>query len=179
MRGEQAREANAIAEQHVADFSASPRSLSVAPSCRPPIFFKAPACPGLPRELHRRCIGQVLALPAEAGLDQSAEEQPDIADDQQANRHGDQRRRVLRPAEAAVLEDLPADEGQHQDSEQQADQADVQAHVAIEDVAEFVGDHALQLVAIEPVQRAAGDRDHRIRSRVAAANALMPASCSA
>ena len=64
-------------------------------------------------------------------------------------------------------EDLATDQADHQDPEQHADQADVQAHVAVEDVAELVGDDALQLVAIEPVQRATGYRDHRIRGGVA------------
>ena len=50
---------------------------------------------------------------------------------------------------------------------QQADQPDVQPHVAVEDVAELVGDDALQLVAGELLGAAAGDRHHRVAGRVA------------
>ena len=45
---------------------------------------------------------------------------------------------------------------------QQRRQVDVQAHVAVEDVAEFMGDDALQLVAPEMVDGATGDSHYRV-----------------
>ena len=48
---------------------------------------------------------------------------------------------------------------------QQAHEADVHAHVAVQDVAELVADHALQLVARELVERAAGDGDGGVAGR--------------
>ena len=42
---------------------------------------------------------------------------------------------------------------------QQAHQADVQPHVAVQDVAELVRDHALQLVAVEGRRRSPRDAD--------------------
>ena len=44
----------------------------------------------------------------------------------------------------------------------EADQPDVEPHVAVEDVAELVGDDALQLVAGELAQAAAGDGHHGV-----------------
>ena len=47
------------------------------------------------------------------------------------------------------------------------DQAEVEPHVAVEDVAELVADHALQLVAGERLERAARDGDDGVAGRVA------------
>ena len=55
-----------------------------------------------------------------------------------------------------------ADQGQHEDAVQDANQSDIKPHVAVEDVAEFVRDHALQLIAIEVVDGAPVDADHGI-----------------
>ncbi len=60
-----------------------------------------------------------------------------------------------------------ADQGDHQDAVHQADQPQVDLHVAVDDVAELVGDHPLQLVARELGHRAAGDPDHRFGRREA------------
>ena len=48
-----------------------------------------------------------------------------------------------------------------------ADQPHVEPHVAVEDVAELVGDDALQLVAGELLGAAAGDADDRVAGRIA------------
>ena len=68
---------------------------------------------------------------------------------------------------AGRLHQDPADDGQRHDAEDQADQPDVQPHVAVEDVAELVGHHALQLVAGQVVEAALGDGDHGIARGVA------------
>ena len=64
-------------------------------------------------------------------------------------------------------EEAQPDEAEQQDAVEQADQPHVQPHVAVEHVAELVPDHALQLVAVEPLQRPAGDGDRRVGRRVA------------
>src|SRR5690606_36996149 len=51
------------------------------------------------------------------------------------------------------------DHADDQDAVEPADEADVQAHVTVEDVAEFVGNHALQLVTVEQLDAAARDAD--------------------
>ena len=52
--------------------------------------------------------------------------------------------------------------------------ARAEPHVAVQHVAELVGDHALQLVAIEVHERAAGDRDRGIRRAVARRECVDP-----
>ena len=47
--------------------------------------------------------------------------------------------------------------GHHLDAEQYPDEAHVQAHVAVENMAEFMPDHALQLIPVQPIQRAPRD----------------------
>ena len=122
-------------------------------------------------ELDGGGVGQVLPLPGHRGLDQAAGQDPDPtrdkegeADDRQWVRAG-----LLVPAPSgagkeAAVQQGSADDGEEQDAEQQPDEADVQAHVAVHDVAELVRDHALQLVAVEPVQCAGGDGNGRVRS---------------
>jgi hypothetical protein len=61
----------------------------------------------------------------------------------------------------------PADHRQHQDAEQDADEADVQAHVAIEDVAELMGDHTLQFGTVEGFQCTPGHGHGRVGGAVA------------
>ena len=59
-------------------------------------------------------------------------------------------------------EHAQADQAEQQNAGEQADQPHVDAHVAVEDVAELVPDHALQFVAVELVQRPAGHRDRGV-----------------
>ena len=66
------------------------------------------------------------------------------------------------PMPPHTAKDAVADHADDQDAVEHADQPDVQPHVAVEDVAELVGDHALQLVAGEVLQRAPGDADHGV-----------------
>ena len=135
-------------------------SRSTDPVGTPAIFFSAPARPGrLPGELHGGRVGEPLALPRHGGLDQAGEELPDEAEHERARCRRPARQRrlplLLRAAAAAEREDPQPDQAEQQEPVEQADQPHVQPHVAVEDVAELVPDHALQLVAVELVQRAA------------------------
>ncbi len=51
---------------------------------------------------------------------------------------------------------------QEKNAEEDADELDVEAHVAVENVAELVGDDALQFVAVEPGERPARDGYRRV-----------------
>ena len=55
----------------------------------------------------------------------------------------------------------PADEAQQHDAVQHSGHAHVQAHVAAEDMAELVGDHPLELLAVQVLQGLCGNAyDH-------------------
>src|SRR5437764_3695520 len=77
------------------------------------------------------------------------------------------------PRESFLPDERPADVSMNMrpmmdshNPEDQADQPNVEPHVAVEDVAELVGHHALQLVAGQIVEAALGDGDHGIARAV-------------
>jgi hypothetical protein len=154
VRGEQPRESDAVAEQHVAGFLGIGAIVELrAFRDAADLLQCAGQALGLAGELHRRRVGQRFPRAAHAGLDHASEEQPDVADEHRDQRSEQDRGGTLAVATAAAeLQDPAADDRQHQDPEQDAHQPDVQAHVAIEDVAELVRDDALEFVAIEPVR---------------------------
>src|SRR3954451_3465274 len=104
-------------------------------------------------ELHRRRVCKPLALPAHASLDQPGEELPDEPEDQRREGNRDERATTAASVTRTEREQSQADQAEEQDAVQQPDQAEVQTHAAIEDVAELVPDDALQLVAVELVER--------------------------
>ncbi|HQF39720.1 MAG TPA: hypothetical protein PK322_11430 [Opitutaceae bacterium] len=130
-------------------------------------------------ELHGGGVGQALALAGDGGLDEAAEEVADVADDQereaQAEQQGDEATAGILAAagaapgigEAERVEQTAPDHGEHQDAVEHADEADVEPHVAVEDVAELVGDDTLELVAREFFETAAGDGDGGVAGREA------------
>ena len=125
---------------------------------------------GVTRELHRGRIRQVLALARHRGLDPAAEKQPDVAHghDHQGQHHHGAGVAVARARTVAhAAQHAAPDQADHQDAEQHTDQADVQAHVAIEHVAELVRDDRLQFGPAEALQRTLGDRDGGITGREA------------
>src|SRR5204862_8282774 len=110
-----------------------------------------------------------LALPGHRALDEPAEEDADAADGHEGQaEHGDLAAAPLLAAAAVAAAagraaQYPvADHGDDQDAVQETHQPDVQTHVAVQRVAELVGDDALQLVAGEEVQAPAGHPDHRV-----------------
>ena len=168
MGREHRREVHARPEQHVADFLdlgiVDLRTIRQATD-----LLQRPGQPlGLARELNRRGIREELARPRHARLDPAPEEHADVADDHHRECDQENRHRALAvPRMAHAFKDLAPDQSDHEDAEQQAHQSDVQAHVAVQDVTEFVRDHALQFVALELLQRASGDRHRRVGRRVA------------
>ena len=127
-------------------------------------FQRAGDAAGIARELHGRGVGQKFALAADGGLDEPAEKNADVADDQQ--RKAEKRQRILSAAASAAargLQQNPADDGEAKNAEDDAHEPQVEPHVAVEDVAEFVADDALQFVARQQFHAAARDGDGRRR----------------
>src|SRR5690606_38547480 len=60
-------------------------------------------------------------------------------------------------AAAQGIQHATTDQADHQDTENDSGDTDAEPHVAVQNVAEFVGDHALQFIAGEFVERAACD----------------------
>src|SRR5262249_47521073 len=115
-------------------------------------------------------VGQVLALPRHRRHDQPTEERSHQAQHKHAQAQQHQAATGItssRRASAGREHEDAADDGQRHDPEDQADQPDVEPHVAVEDVAELVSAHALQLVAGQVVETALGDSDHGIARGVA------------
>ena len=122
---------------------------------------------GIAGELDRGRIRKPLAPPADRRLDHPAADAPEPADDRKRRPDQEQVRTALA---AAPARRMPEDQTTHQcdehQPEQPADQAQIQAHVAIQDVAELVRDHTLEFVAIQALNRATRDGDGRVGRRV-------------
>ena len=158
------RFAHAVAEEHVAGFLGVRRLKLRAEAQAADLLERAGQARRVARELHRRGVGEKLALAADRGLDEPAEEHADPANHDQ--RQPEQRQRVLVFAAAAAgVEEDPADDREAEDAEDDAHQAQVEPHVAVQDVAELVADHALQLVAREQLHGARRDGDHGVARR--------------
>ena len=160
------RFAHAIAEEHVAGFLGVGRLELRAVAQAADLLQRAGQARRVARELHRRGVGQELALAADGGLDEPAKEDADPANHYQ--RQPQQRQRILVFAAAAArVEEHAANHRQAKDAEDDAHQPQVEPHVAVEDVAELVADDALQLIAREQLHGSRGDGDHRVARRVA------------
>ena len=136
-------------------------------------FFEGAAdAVGVAGELDGGGVGQKFALAGDGGLDETTEKIADVADDQKAEAggaDGDENAAgvlaVARGGDAGAAErreDAAADETEDEDAEDERREAQVEAHVAVEDVAELVGDDALEFVACEFFEGAAGDGDDGI-----------------
>jgi hypothetical protein len=129
---------------------------------------------GVARELHARGVREKFALAGDRGLDRIRRDRAREADE--GDQHPEHRphrvgvaflaRHTLRLPGRAVDERLAllADPGEPGENPRQAH---VERHVAVQDVAELVPHHALQLVARELDHRAARRHDHRLVRRVA------------
>ena len=171
VRGEPAAErSSAVLEQHVRDFLGVDRHDARRITAD---LLQGTGEPfGLPRELHGGRVGETLALPRHACLDEPREKYADAADDHECetDREGcrDAAAVAAAPAAARVAHaaQQPASrERQHEDAEREADQLLVQAHIAVQDVTELVRDDALQLGALEMLEGAARHGDRGIRAR--------------
>ena len=130
---------------------------------------------GQARELHRRGVGQKFPLARYRALDEPAEKEAHAANRDQPQPEKQDRAGApfpVRSGMAAAAKNVVPDDGQQQNPVKNANQAEVDPHVAVQDVAEFVGHHALELIAVEVVE-GAGDADHASPGRCPAANALM------
>ena len=115
-------------------------------------FQRAGDAAGIARELDGRGVGEKFALAADGGLDEPSEKNADVADEQQ--HETENRQRILSapaPAAARRLQENPADDGEAKNAEDDSHEPEVQPHVAVQNVAEFVADDALQFVARQAV----------------------------
>jgi hypothetical protein len=124
------------------------------PDFSPPILFNAPAIPSGLRVNWTAGVSQVFSLPADCGLDRTPEKCSGKADRHQPDC---QRQNcgtaivVAAPAsrKRGRIHQVVAQNAQNQDTVQSTHQADIEPHVAIEYVTEFMGDDALQLIPAE------------------------------
>src|ERR1035437_4595670 len=121
---------------------------------------------GIARELNGRGVGQKFALAADGGLNQPPEKNANATDDQQGNAEKWQRIFVAAVAAAGVKQNSP-DGGEAQNAKNNSQQPEVEPHVAIQNMAEFVADDALQFVARQHLDAAARDADGRVARRMA------------
>src|SRR5690554_648442 len=94
----------------------------------------------VPRKLHRRGVGEKLALTRYARLNDTPAQHADRAHDDQ--HQSTQRQRSTIASARAVQQDAPTERKQ-QDSVQNGHEAQIEAHVAVQDMAELMCDHAL------------------------------------
>ena len=98
--------------------------------------------------MHRRSVGQGLTLTAHRGLDETPEKDPDPANQEQREAQQGQGIAVFAAAAACAQEDA-ANHSDTQDAENDADQPQIEAHIAIENMAELVAEDTLQFVTLK------------------------------
>src|SRR5690606_2026466 len=102
-------------------------------------------------ELNRSSVGQILSLPGNGSLDESAKEQAQIANcgktepAYQQERHGFGTIPVAAHMTGTAQQELSHLTDQ-QNACQHGHQTDIEPHVAIENMAEFMADYSLQFV---------------------------------
>ncbi len=107
-------------------------------------------------------IGEEFPLAGYGTLDEAAGENADSADGDEAK--AEEWEGVFT---AAGSEEDPADHGEAEQAEEDSHEPDIEAHVAVEDMAELVCDDALEFIAGELLQAALGDADYGIVGSVA------------
>ena len=178
MRRETEKTTDSAGEAHMRNLRGS-RIFDDAICVAPYFPQRPPDTTRIPGKLNCRGIGEKLSLARHRGLDQRAEEMPDVAD------HHDHQPDEEEPGRsshgAAFLLTAPSgpgdsstdpheyipEGGKEQDPGQDAHQADVEPHVAVENVAEFVGHHALQFIAIQPLDAAPAHCHRRVIDGIA------------
>ena len=116
-------------------------------------------------ELYRGGVGQQLSLPGNGGLDQPTEKQAQIAHHYQSQRHQYQAvaLAVGGAATGGAAQHEFADLAHCQNARKHGDQSQIQAHVSVKNMTEFMGDHALEFVPVQFFQSAMGDHQHGFR----------------
>lgn len=167
--------AKTLGEEEVADGGGFAGLETGAEGVAADFFQGAGDALGVARELDGGGVGEVFTLSRHGGLDDAAEEIADVADEEEGETgeddEGEDAAGVFVAAGAAgdarVAEgpqDAATGESEDEDAEKEGGEAEVKPHVAVEDVAELVSDDALEFVAGEFVERAAGDGDDGVGS---------------
>ena len=163
-----------LAKEEVAQFGRL-RGLHARANIEPPDLLQ---CVGDARrvtgELHRGGIGQILTLPRDGRTDQVTEGDACCANHQHRDADHQHRRCIVALPTSehharvhAAGEQPPPDAGNSLNARYGCDEPDGDAHVAVEDVAELMRHHTLQLRTIQRTEAASRDRDRRIVHRVA------------
>ncbi len=153
--------------------SAARGESSFEPKTAAPIRLSAPPMPSGLRvnctaeasARYSRCRDAAALMRLPKNKPDKAEHHEHQADQQQVHAPLSLLRELRPPPQAGDPQHLAADQAQQQDAVEDADQPEVEPHVAVEDVAELVGDDALQLVARELLGAAARDADDGVARR--------------
>jgi len=110
---------------------------------------------GITGKLNRGRIGQIFALPGQCRLNQPAEK----SDNHDREAEEDDRPATAlasvaapRPASGRGVEKNTTENRDHENAKQHADHTNIDTHVAVEDVTEFVGNDPLQFIPRERLQ---------------------------
>ena len=153
MRGEERfKEARGAREEHVLGLQFGRRGFALRAGEPGDFFQRRGEAERITGELHRGGIGEVFALTGDRGLDEARKEdaaEPDEHHDESGDGHGPG---VVLAARTRAQSDADENITQLREGGQTGDGADdaqVKFHVSVADMAELVGDDALQLVAVE------------------------------
>ena len=163
------RFADAVSKKHVRKFLGVRVAEARTRFAKAADFFqRAGDASRIARELDGRGVGEKFTLAADGGLNEPSKKNADVTDEQQDE--AEQWQRILSataPAAARRLQKNPSDDGEAKDAKNDSHEPEVQPHIAIENVAEFVADDALQFVARQNFHAAARDGDGRVAGLVA------------
>ncbi len=94
-------------------------------------------------ELHRGGIGKKFPLARHGRLDHATKEQPGITHHQQCQARCDNPAGISRATAPTATQNHASGQCQQQDTVENANQPNIEAHIAVEDMAELMGDHSL------------------------------------
>jgi hypothetical protein len=126
--------------------------------------FLQPA--GVARELDRGGIGEPLALAAHGGLEDAPGEQAERSEHHEGERRDQDGPTALASTARRDAQNRAADQRDDEEAKEPPHQLHVQAHVAVHHVAELMGDHTLQLLAVQGIESALCDGDGRVGRRM-------------
>ena len=121
------------------------------------------------------------SLARDGCLDQTTEEVADITNHDQDDAAGhdhDQDARVAFSISSRGIgqntKQAASDDREEEDSKQHGDKPDIHAHVAVENMAEFMRDHSLEFVAVKFFECSAGHGYHRVAGRESGGKSIEP-----
>ena len=157
--------AQAVAEKHVAHVGSVLGFQFGTVFVGADFLERAGQAAGVAGELHGRGVGEKFALATHGGLNQAAKENAGGTEDDEGETKEREGIAIATVAAAHAHEDA-ADGGEAKQTEDDADEAQIQLHVAIQNMAEFMADDALEFIAGKAFDAAARHADGGIASGV-------------